>query len=168
MMRARLKGATRLLINDLGGLEASAALLKLSVSQLGRYQHIDADDFMTVASVAALEAHAGVRPHVTQALAAINGHILVPRPHADGDGKWVAHLASTVKETGEFLAVFGAALSDDGAVTAAEALRLIAEADQALSALMAVRTELERYAAREGAHLNEGGPSAVGEKAPPG
>lgn len=146
MIRARLKGATRLLFHDMGGLEASAALLNLSVSQVGRYQHASQDDFITIAGAAVLESQHGVGPHVTQALAAINGSILVPRPPMDGDGRWVSHLAATVKETGEFMSTFGSALANDGTVSPEEALRLIQEADQALSALMAVRSELERHA----------------------
>lgn len=142
--KARLKGATRLLIHDLGGLEAAHTLTGISVSQLGRYQNVGADDFITVQIAAALESQSGVRPHVTLAMAALGGHILVPRPENSGSGKWAAHLAATVKEAGDVLSEFGKAIANDGDVSPDEAEHLIVEVDQALSALMAFRRELER------------------------
>lgn len=144
MIEPRLKGATRLLIRDVGGIEAAADILGMGHSQVGRYQQAQSSDFMSVLSAATLESQDGVRPHMSQAMAAIGKHILVPRPNVDGDAKWTMHLAATAKEAGDFLSGFGQALGNDGRIGPAEALALLPEVDQALSALMAVRRELEK------------------------
>lgn len=140
----RLKGATRLLIRDIGGLEPAAAIAGCSVGQMGRYQHVDSPDSITIDKVVALESAEGVFPHVTQAIAAACKHILVPRPVILGDGTWAAHLATTCKEAGDLLSGLGTALANDGKVSADEAERLLPEVDQALSAITALRQELER------------------------
>ncbi len=141
----RLKGATRLVIHEIGGLEACAVLTGLSVSQLGRCQNVNEPDFISITNALLLEAQTGVRPHITQAMAALGGHILVPLPPVNATATpWGARLASMVKEVGEALSGFGGSLADDGQVTAAEAARLLPEVDQALSELMALRAELER------------------------
>lgn len=143
-IQARLKGATRLLFRQVGSLEAVAAIAGVSHGHAGRYQHADAPDFITIERVVALESQEGVFPHVTQAMAAASGHILVARPTVHGEGKWASLMASTVKETGELLSAFGSALLDDGTVSVAEAEKLIAEADQAASALASLRAALEQ------------------------
>lgn len=140
----RLKGATRLLFRQVGSLEAVAHIASVSHGHAGRYQLAESPDFITIEKVAALESQEGVFPHVTQALAALSGHVLVPRPVITGDGMWAAHLAHTAKEAGDLLSGLGIALANDGAVSAAEAAALMPEVDQALSAITALRQELER------------------------
>lgn len=145
-IQARLKGATRLLFRQIGSLDAVAEIAKVSHGHAGRYQHADTPDFITIERVVALESQEGVFPHVTQALAAASGHVLVPRPTVHGDAKWNLHMAATAKEAGELLSVFASALQDDGTVSAAEAEKLIVEVDQATSALAALRAALEERA----------------------
>lgn len=144
MIRHRLKGATRLLIHDTGGIEAAAHLLGLSTAHVGRWQNMATEDSISILCAALLEAQDSVHPHVTQALAAIGGHILVARPRIEGEGRWAAHLAATVKESGDVLSRFGEALANDGEVSAREAEGLLVEVDQALSALSGLRAELEK------------------------
>lgn len=144
-MRFRLKGATRAAIHDLGGIEVAARILNLSTAQVGRYQHQGADDFISIANAALLESQDGVEPHITRALAALNGNTLVQVPKADTAGKWSAGIAAAMKETGDLLSGFGAALAD-GEINREEAQRLLIEADQAMSALASLRDQLQRQA----------------------
>lgn len=139
----QLKGATRLLIRDVGTVEAAAAICQVGHSIVGRYQHVDAPEFITIDKVAVLESQDGVYPHVTQALAAAAGHILVARPKVPADGIAAAHLAAVAKEAGDVLSRFGTSLAGDGAIDAGEARKLIAEVDQALGALTALRAWLD-------------------------
>lgn len=143
---ARLKGATRLLFSQIGSLDAVAKFAGVSHGHAGRYQHADTPDFITIERVVALESQDGVYPHVTQAMAALSGHILVPRPTVHGDAKWNLHMAATAKEAGELLSVFASALQDDGTVNASEAEKLLVEVDQAATALAALRAALEQRA----------------------
>ena len=73
----RIKGATRIAFHDFGSLEAVAEVLGISHSQAGRYQQVDAPDVITADKIAILESQDGVRPRITQELAAINGNVLL-------------------------------------------------------------------------------------------
>ena len=141
-----------MVVRDLGSLEAAAEISGVSHSQLGRYQHVDAPDMIPADKIALLEGQAGVRPHITQTLAAINRHILVPAPPADGDGVWIGRLGELAREAGELMAGLGNALAD-GAITAREVQALglraeVAELQSTLSGIDRALAAIERGEAR--------------------
>jgi hypothetical protein len=127
---ARIKGATRLLFRELGSLDAAAEICGASTSQLGRYQNLDETDVITADKIAVLEAQDGVRPRVTEALAAINGNILLRCPQLPGAGAWAGRLGELAREAGTLMAGLGRAL-EDGAISADEIGRLNLRADVA-------------------------------------
>jgi hypothetical protein len=127
---ARLKGATRLLFRELGSLEAVAEIIGVSHSQAGRYQSAEAPDVITVDKVALLEAQDGVRPRVTEALAAINGNTLLRLPQVAGNGAWAGRLGELAREAGTLMAGLGRAL-EDGTITPEEIGRLAIRNDVA-------------------------------------
>lgn len=123
-LRAMLKAGTRLLISEIGTVDASAEFADKSKSQMHRYQSVTDPDFMTIDTVAVLEGQAGVTPHVTRALAAANHHILVACPAlAAKDGPWVRQLGDLAREAGELMSKLGTALAD-GKITRAEIEKL--------------------------------------------
>jgi LmbE family N-acetylglucosaminyl deacetylase len=75
--REQLKQATRLLVVQLGGLEAAASLTSVGKSQLSQYQLSHAEMTAPIGVVADLEAALG-EPVVTRTLARLAGCDLVP------------------------------------------------------------------------------------------
>lgn len=147
-----LKTATRLLNKAVGGLEAAESLSRGDHSTHGRYQSPNTDLFIPVDVVADLE-HAAEVPFVTRALAALNGHLVIPKPPVHGDPRWLAHMAAVSKECGDTIARLAVALADDGAVSACESRRLalrreVREAMEALASLDKALEEVERAEAR--------------------
>lgn len=146
-----LKGATRALVRAFGGQEAAAVHLGRAQSRLSDWSSVNQPAFAPIDVVMALEGvTAGTPgwPHVTRAMAAATGHVLVRLPEAmpaeaDVFG-WVANLA---KEAGEVQAELGRALADNRKVDAAEvpAIRAqIADLQALLAAMEAGLTDIER------------------------
>lgn len=147
-----LKTATRLLNKAVGGLEAAESLSRGDHSTHGRYQSPNTDLFIPVDVVVDLE-HAAEVPFVTRALAALNGHLVIPKPPVHGDPRWLAHMAEVSKECGDAIARLAVALADDGAVSADESRRLalrreVREAMEAMASLDKSLEEVERAEAR--------------------
>jgi hypothetical protein len=139
-----LKALFRVLVELCGGLDASAACVRVGRSQLHNYCDMFSDQFAPLDVVVVLEAVAG-EPLVTAELARRAGCILVPLA-ADGEGKVAQDMAALGKEVGETFAAYGRAMSDDGQVDASEAEQLEREladvmrvASQALSNLRKAR-----------------------------
>ena len=74
-----LKTAFKLVVSDVGGLEAAAACTRLGKSQLAEYGNINSEKMITVDVVLDLEAIGGA-PHVTAAMAAAHGLIRRNQP----------------------------------------------------------------------------------------
>lgn len=114
---AGLKTGTRLLLRDLGGIDAAAACSRVGRSLWSDYARPHSDRFIPVDVVIDAEAIAGT-PHVTAAMARAQGYELVPllaRPRGElGDA-----LARISTGVGALFATVAAAFSD-GALTAAE------------------------------------------------
>jgi hypothetical protein len=134
----RLKGATRLLVRDVGGVEAAGALLGISHVHVSRFQLAQDPHFISIDRVLSLEALDGVAPRVTAALADMNGHVLIAKPKIPVDGKWGGLLGEIAKDCGAAVAAVGEALSDDGAITGDEIrrLQLKEKIDEAIKALL--------------------------------
>lgn len=119
----RIKGATRLLFRECGGLEAVALIAGISPSQAGRYQNVNEPDVITADKIAALECEPGVRPRLTEILAASCGCVLTPLAAALSDGAWGGRLGELAREFGAIATNIGLAL-EDGEITGDEVARL--------------------------------------------
>lgn len=142
--RDALHAATKLLIKAAGGIDPCAVLTGVSRSRLGQYAERGADHeplaWMPLDRVAAIERFAA-RPLVTEALARLQGCVLMPVP-APLPGGLAAQIAAVLTETGEAVRAIGVALGD-GVMTPDEAARCIKEIDEARRALEAVRAHCE-------------------------
>lgn len=114
-----LKALTRVLLTRCGGLDASAACVRVGRSQLANYTDMASDQFAPIDVIVALEEVAG-EPIVTGEMARRAKHILVPLP-SEGEGQLAQDMA---QEVGETFAAYGAAMANDGQVDAVEAARV--------------------------------------------
>lgn len=141
----RLKGAYRRVLKNAGGELGAAEITRGDHSVLGRYGRPQERMFPPIDVVADLEKDTG-DVSVTRELADLQDYVLVPKPPVSGNPKWIGHLAALSKEAGEAIATVGAALADDGDISAKEikkmklreelreAMEAIAELDTALAA----------------------------------
>lgn len=137
---AALKTAFRLLVRDVGGLEAAASLTRVRTSELARYYDPASASWPPADVVADLEA-ASPAPHVTAVLARLAQHRLAALGGlAEAGSSRAIALASTLHRTGEFCTEYAVSLAD-GHINAAESARLadllsrlLVEAEQALRA----------------------------------
>jgi hypothetical protein len=137
----QIKGATRLLFREVGSIEAAAEICGASESQLQRYQSAGAPDVITADKIAVLEAQDGVRPRVTEALAALGGNVLLRLPRVESTGAWAGKLGELAREAGGLMQGLGRAL-EDGAITAEEIGRLRLRND--VSALQSTLAGIDR------------------------
>jgi hypothetical protein len=137
----RLKGSTRLLFREIGSLEAVGEICGVGQSQAGRYQSAEAPDVITADKIALLESQDGVRPRITETLAALAGCVLMRLPKAGGDGVWIGRLGELAREAGTLMSALGRAL-EDGAITAEEIERLHLRAD--VSALQSTLAGIDK------------------------
>ncbi len=138
-----LKTAFKLLVQDLGGLEAAATVTRVQRSQLSDYSNINhaVPSFAPADIILDLETVAGT-PHVTAALARSQGYELVPvEAHTDHElSVLMAHLGRDV--SGVF-ATASEALADS-VITEAEAHDLLRGLDQVCGAARAAMASLRR------------------------
>lgn len=120
----RLKTAWKALVQDLGGVEATAAATRAGRTLASDYGNVASDRYVPVDIILDAEIIAGT-PHVTAALAALQGYALVPR-QADPAAQIATLLAAVGRESGEVFASAAVALAD-GKLTSAEALSLVGE-----------------------------------------
>jgi len=115
---ARLKAATRRVIKDHGSAEAAALDTRVSEGHLLKCHSGNPEfalNFLTADCIADLEQRA-VRPHVTEALAAIAGYVLIPAPPVNlPKTEHTALFLKLVEEAGIVQARLAAAL-DDGKI----------------------------------------------------
>ena len=105
-----LKTATRLIIHDLGGIDAAAAASRVGRSQFSDYTQPGSDRFIPVDVLLDVEALADA-PHVTAALARTLGYELTPVMPRDR-GQLGEALARLSLEVGELFATASRAFSD--------------------------------------------------------
>lgn len=120
-----LKAMFRVLIGKCGGLDASAAVVRVGRSQLANYTDMHSDQFAPADVVADLEAVAG-EPWVTSELARRGGFILLPAV-PEGDGVLAKDMAALCREFSEACGAYADAMSNDGQVDMAEAERIARE-----------------------------------------
>lgn len=142
-----LKEAFAHLVCLCGGFTVAARADGVRVGKTSLFKYSDADDaenrdhFAPLDVIAALESCCG-RPVVGLHLLARLGWVAMPAPAAVGGASLAAGMAAIGAETSALFRDYGAALADDGVVSAAEAGRLLADTDRAVAVLMAARSRL--------------------------
>ena len=148
-MNRYLKKHTEALVKDVG-VEAACKLTGRSKATLGRYysesdEHTDR--YMPLDAVAALEAAASF-PHVTQALAEINGNTLevdtgrrtnTDRTHAESVNSNVVALA---QRFAMLMSEYNQSIAD-GIITVTEAKRMLSETLELQKVLVEMKLHLE-------------------------
>jgi hypothetical protein len=112
-----LKTATKMLVRDIGGVDATAACTRAGRSLISDYGNLASDRFMPGDIILDAETIGGT-PHITAALARIQGYELVPRTTVT-DGDLNHKLAGLGREFGALFADVATALAD-GEITEAE------------------------------------------------
>jgi len=144
--RVGLKALAARLIAGAGGVENAAPICRVNSPALSKYQSGAApfsEHFMPldVATALTLDTADRVGPVVARHFAAMSGHAVVALPRRIA-GEGHKALATVARETGEALAEAAAALAD-GRIDGREADQVIAEVDQAIEALLALKAVAE-------------------------
>lgn len=135
-----VKRATRQLVDAVGGGQRGAGLCRVRQQDLSDYGNRDqAQRFMPADVIADLEAVAAY-PFVTAALATEAGYSLFKLPDATPmSGDLMVLLSAFAKEGGEVMALIATHASQGMTADKVRKSNLIAEIDQALSALVNMR-----------------------------
>lgn len=153
----QLKQATKGLIRTFGGTEAAGEHLNQAdhrhadhrrMSDVGNKNH---GAFLRIDEAAELEDLTVGQPgwpHVTRAMAARTGHVLVKVPDLRFvDTIWACRAAKLLKEGGDVITGLGARLESGGDIDPDEAASMLKDADELVEAAMEVREALKRRAA---------------------
>jgi hypothetical protein len=142
-----LKGATRQLVTASGRGPKAAVATRVRQQQLSEYGQADHRLFMPIDVVADLEAEAG--PVVTEQLALLCNHILVPLPAVALDGAPLDRVsAEALKEIGDVFVALGAARAD-GAICSKDAAGILDEIHGAIAKLALLKLQVEAEAGGE-------------------
>ena len=146
-MNRYLKKHTEALVKDVG-VEAACKLTGRSKATLGRYyseadEH--ADRYMPLDAVAALEAAASF-PHVTQALAEINGNALEVdsgrKSNDSGSSNVNSNVVALAQRFAMLMSEYNQSISD-GIITVTEAKRMLSETLELQKVLVEMKLHLE-------------------------
>lgn len=140
-----IKAASRDLVSECGGARRASDVTGLSHQVISRCISADpenADRFLRVDIVADLEGESG-RPIVTELLAELSGHVLVPAPRGTNSEAvaLISRVSDMLAEVSDVSGGVAAALRDDR-VTAAEARSLHTEVREAMQALAALDQQI--------------------------
>lgn len=139
-----LKGATRNLVAASGKGPKAAGVTRVRQQQLSEYGQAEHKLFMPVDVVADLEAEAG--PVITEQLARLCNHILVPMPSAALDGAGLDQVsAAALKEIGDVFVALGAARAD-GRICGKDAATILPEIHGAIAKLALLKLQVEAEA----------------------
>lgn len=139
-----LKGATRQLVAASGHGPKAAGVTRVRQQQLSEYGLADHKLFMPVDVVADLEAEAG--PIVTEQLARLCNHTLVPLPAVVLDGSALDQVsAQALKEIGDVFVELGRARAD-GKVCGKDAQAILSEIHGAIAKLTLLKLQVEAEA----------------------
>lgn len=143
-MNKYLKKHTEALVKDVG-VEAACKITGRSKATLGRYysdsdEH--ADRYMPLDAVASLEAVASF-PHVTQALAEINGNSLEVDTGRKGNSSSVnTNVVALAQRFAMLMGEYNNSISD-GVITVTEAKRMLSETLELQKVLVEMKLHLE-------------------------
>ena len=144
----------RQLIEDAGGLDASAEETGLSTSQLQRYYSKSDRDSMPARVIEQLEAVTHGKPGhpaMTRHLARRQGFVLVPLPRTvPGEGEWNRHIANLSSEAGNLISGIAEDLADDLDVDAQEAAQRLPGARRLVEIAAEIEAALARRAGSDG------------------
>lgn len=139
-----LKGATRQLVTGAGLGPRAAGATRVRQQQLSEYGAPAQKLFMPIDVVADLEAEAG--PIVTEQLARLCNHILVPMPAVALDGAALDQVsAQALKEIGDVFVALGSARAD-GRICGKDAETILNEIHGAIAKLALLKLQVEAEA----------------------
>jgi hypothetical protein len=146
-----LKKHTEALVKDVG-VENACTLTGRSKATLGRY-YSDADEhadrYMPIDAVASLEASASF-PHVTSALAELNGNALNPGESAQRNSNSVnADVVALAQRFAMLMGEYNISI-EDGVITANEAKRMLTETLALQKVLVEMKLHLEEESGPRG------------------
>ncbi|EPX81529.1 hypothetical protein [Litoreibacter arenae] len=143
-MNRYLKKHTEALVKDVG-VEAACKLTGRSKATLGRYyseSEEHADRYMPLDAVASLEAAASF-PHVTQALAEINGNTLEVAAGRKGNATSVnSNVVALAQRFALLMSEYNQSIAD-GVITVTEAKRMLSETLELQKVLVEMKLHLE-------------------------
>ncbi len=141
----RAKAAYRASVAACGGGDGTAATIGKSQQRVSLYGLPNSDAFPTLDAIVLQEAvsHGTPgHPHVTRFLAREAGYELFKLPGAEAEGTiWSRHCAEIAKEANEVVAGLCTDLAD-GEVSPREAKKRLPDVDEAIDALVRLRTSL--------------------------
>jgi hypothetical protein len=135
-------------VRAVGGQQAAATIARINHhSAYGRYGRPQDPEHMPIDVAVDLDAQAGDAP-VLHAMAQALGYVVFPKPRADADPTWIAHMGRLAQEAGEAVAGIAEALADDGKIDPAEVRALdlrgrVASAMEALGQVDAALAQIE-------------------------
>lgn len=145
----RIKAANRELIKRNGGIDASAELVSISATQIGRCHNDRDPDLLPTAAILQLEAECG-NPIVTRAMAELHGCQLHDPDEKPADGRCLMRdHAEMQQRNSEFQAGIFAHAADN-IFTPAEALRSLRDLQPLKKKIADVETDLSEIAAKGG------------------
>ena len=154
--RGFIKLAVREAIHACGGIAGGERATGLGSSQVGRWHNRNDHDLPGLEHALALDEAAlacGGRAAILQAMASELGHVAIELPQGHGETEALAlQLAQATAEFGDIARAVTEALSDNR-IDTREELRIAAQIDEALAALMKLRAlviEEEREVRRFG------------------
>jgi hypothetical protein len=148
----RAKAAYRKSTEACGGQEEAAKATGKAQQRISLYGHANSDAFAPLDTIIAQEdAARGTpgHPHITRFLALEAGYGLFKLPGSEAAGTiWSKHAAEVAKEANEVVAGLCDDLAD-GKVTPREAKKRVPDVDEAIEALVRLRTSLIQCAEDE-------------------
>ena len=139
--RARWKLATRQAVTDAGGVEAAAAILRVSIGHVSKYQTGHAPDILTLSGALMLAEHSGTRAFA-ELFADLAGCRLVDQHDADAAAPTeIAAMMATVSECSEVSHQIAEALRD-GSVSPRERGLVLKSVNDLTDALSDIRAAL--------------------------
>lgn len=140
------KEIARAAIEAFGGIDAAAAELGRSRSEVFRWTSEDEDGagrFINIHHVRRLESLLG-EPMITAWLAAEQGCVLLPLNLGELERSWVGISAQVAREAAEVISAIAEAYEPDAEVDRREAGDIVERMDHALGVLAALRQKLTR------------------------
>ena len=147
-----LKAAVRRLVKACGGQEACALMPGMPKNKrpqaFSDYGNPRKPDMLPLRLLPIMEADCG-QPIVSDVLAAVTGHKLVPLPLIASQRNALGRITfEALKETSEVFARLGASL-EDGSISSAEGAMLDSEIDEAIVKLLALRAQIDIEAGKD-------------------
>jgi len=138
-----LKAAVRRLVRHAGGQESAAAITRVDHQRISKYGNAAQPMHAPIDVIADLERDVG-HPFVTEALAHLQGHVLVKRPSGEVDTEAVTRMLADIgRESGDSIRVLAEAIADH-VVTPEEAREIRKEVSELCTVASGIITAMNK------------------------